>query len=101
GGEIERFLNPIQEQDRSNFADKNTANEMETIKKEPMLEWLAEIYKEKGAALEFITDRSPEGSQFVKGFGGIGGMLRWQLDVSQLGGEDEDDLYFDDYDSDY
>lgn len=28
-----------------------------------------------GAALEIITDRSQEGSQFVKGFGGIGGKL--------------------------
>ncbi|KAI8323070.1 eukaryotic peptide chain release factor subunit 1-like protein [Martensiomyces pterosporus] len=102
GAEVERFLNPIQEQDRSNFEDKNTGADLELIKKEPMLEWLAEIYKEKGAALEFITDRSPEGSQFVRGFGGIGGMLRWQLDVSQLGGDDEDDLYFDDDDdSDY
>lgn len=26
-----------------------------------------------GATLEIITDRSQEGSQFVKGFGGIGG----------------------------
>ncbi len=28
-----------------------------------------------GATLEIITDRSQEGSQFVKGFGGIGGKL--------------------------
>ena len=27
-----------------------------------------------GATLEIITDRSQEGAQFVKGFGGIGGM---------------------------
>ena len=26
-----------------------------------------------GACLEIITDRSQEGAQFVKGFGGIGG----------------------------
>ena len=29
----------------------------------------------KGATLEIITDRSQEGAQFCKGFGGIGGML--------------------------
>lgn len=28
-----------------------------------------------GATLEIITDRSQEGAQFVKGFGGIGGMV--------------------------
>ena len=42
----------------------------------PFLEWLANNYKSFGATLEIITDRSQEGSQFVNGFGGIGGMLR-------------------------
>lgn len=27
-----------------------------------------------GAALEIVTDKSQEGAQFVKGFGGIGGL---------------------------
>jgi len=31
--------------------------------------------------LEFITDKSQEGFQFVKGFGGIGGFLRYKIDV--------------------
>ncbi|KAJ2851479.1 translation termination factor eRF1 [Coemansia brasiliensis] len=96
--EIERFLNPIQEQERANFIDKNTGADLEQVKKEPMLEWLAEVYKQRGANLEFITDNSGEGSQFVKGFGGIGGLLRWQLDIAQLDGAEEDDLYYDDDD---
>ena len=40
-----------------------------------MLEWLSEHYKEFGTTLEIITDKSQEGSQFVKGFGGLGGAL--------------------------
>jgi peptide chain release factor subunit 1 len=32
--------------------------------------------------LEFVTDKSEEGSQFVRGFGGIGGMLRYQVDLA-------------------
>lgn len=28
-----------------------------------------------GATLEIITDKSQEGAQFVKGFGGIGGKI--------------------------
>lgn len=40
----------------------------------PLLEWLANNYKSFGATLEIITDRSQEGSQYVRGFGGIGGM---------------------------
>ena len=55
----------------------------------PLLEWLANNYKSFGATLEIITDRSQEGSQFVRGFGGVGGMLRLvalgqQFHVTQL-----------------
>ena len=32
-------------------------------------------YKKYGSALEIVTDRSQEGAQFVKGFGGIGGNI--------------------------
>ncbi|KAJ2518555.1 translation termination factor eRF1 [Coemansia sp. RSA 1939] len=95
GSEIERHLTPEQEADRSNFLDNTTGADLNLVSEGPLLEWLAEIYKQKGAALEFITDRSQEGSQFVKGFGGMGGLLRWQLDVSQLAGADNEDLYYD------
>lgn len=37
-----------------------------------------------GATLEIITDKSQEGSQFVKGFGGIGGILRYRVDFQSL-----------------
>ncbi|KAJ1805547.1 translation termination factor eRF1 [Coemansia sp. RSA 2598] len=98
GAEIERFLTPLQETDRNNFLDSETDAELTLVSKEPFLEWLAEVYKKKGASLEFVTDKSPEGSQFVGGFGGIGGMLRWQLDVAQLDGQDMNDLYYSDDD---
>lgn len=47
--------------------------EMELVESQPLLEWLANNYKMFGATLEIITDKSQEGSQFVRGFGGIGG----------------------------
>ena len=31
--------------------------------------------------IEFVTNKSQEGSQFCRGFGGIGGILRYQLDM--------------------
>ena len=40
---------------------------------------MAENYKKWGCCLEFITDRSQEGTQFCRGFGGIGGTLRWKV----------------------
>ncbi|XP_013394137.1 eukaryotic peptide chain release factor subunit 1-like [Lingula anatina] len=50
-----------------------TGVELELSDSQPLLEWLANNYKTFGATLEIITDRSQEGAQFVKGFGGIGG----------------------------
>lgn len=46
---------------------------MELVESIQLLEWLANNYKDFGAALEIVTDRSQEGAQFVRGFGGIGG----------------------------
>ncbi|CBI18177.3 unnamed protein product, partial [Vitis vinifera] len=46
-----------------------------------LLEWFANEYKRFGCALEFVTNKSQEGSQFCRGFGGIGGILRYQLDM--------------------
>lgn len=45
----------------------------------PLLEWFANNYKTFGATLEIVTDKSQEGSQFVKGFGGIGGKCSLQI----------------------
>lgn len=53
--------------------DKSCVTEKELVESQPLLEWLASNYKNFGATLEIVTDKSKEGSQFVKGFGGIGG----------------------------
>ena len=50
----------------------------------------ANNYKNFGAALEFVTNRSQEGSQFVKGFGGIGGILRYKVDFMEHEYDDDD-----------
>ncbi len=74
--------------------------ELETQEKLSLLEWLANEYKRFGCMLEcvqvlcmgvcaaadaparralrFVTNKSQEGSQFCRGFGGIGGILRYQ-----------------------
>ena len=49
---------------------------MELVESQQLLEWLANNYKTFGATLEIITDKSQEGSQFVRGFGGIGGKFK-------------------------
>ena len=77
-----------------------TGVELELLEEMPFLEWMANSYKNYGAALEIVTDRSQEGSQFVKGFGGIGGILRYKVDfqsLQQCEEFDEEDFDLDDY----
>ena len=77
-------LNKEQEANENFFHDKETGVELEIIEKESLVEWMAENYKQFGCNLEFVTDRSSEGTQFVKGFGGIGAILRWKVDFVEL-----------------
>jgi len=99
--EIIIHVNKEQGKDREKFIDKSTGLEMEpVVEPSSLLEWFAEKYKEFGANLEFITNRSQEGAQFVKGFGGIGGMLRYKVDFTNLASVDEDDDEFFDSDDD-
>jgi peptide subunit release factor 1 (eRF1) len=49
-----------------------------------LVEWLANNYKSFGTTLEFVTNRSQEGSQFCRGSGGIGGTLRWRVDFLEM-----------------
>jgi len=94
------YLNKEQEKDPKHFHDPETNVELEVAEKQPLIEWFAENYKKFGAKLEFITNRSQEGSQFCKGFGGIGGILRYKLEnvdeENFSDNDDEDDLLEDD-----
>ena len=93
--EIVVHVNKEQEKDREKFIDKSTGLEMEKVcEPQSLLEWFAEKYKEFGANLEFVTNRSQEGAQFVKGFGGIGGLLRYKVDFTNLQSVDDDDDEF-------
>ncbi|CAI2162730.1 3584_t:CDS:10 [Funneliformis geosporum] len=91
GIEIIVHVTKEQEKDRSHFIDKETNLEMEVADRIPLLEWFADHYKDFGANLEFVTNRSQEGSQFVKGFGGIGGLLRYKVDFDTLNYDSEED----------
>ena len=63
---------------------------MEVVESSSAVEWFAENFKKFGCKVEFITNRSQEGTQFCKGFGGIGALLRYQVDFASLGGGDGD-----------
>ncbi|CAM9387708.1 eukaryotic peptide chain release factor subunit 1 [Petromyzon marinus] len=92
------YLTPEQEKDKSHFIDKETGVEHEMVENMPLLEWFANNYKKFGATLEIITDKSQEGSQFVRGFGGIGGILRYRVDFQGMDFQgDDEEFNLDDY----
>lgn len=93
---------------KDKFIDSATGTQMEAAE-EPMLlvDWMAENYREFGTTLEvcvdlslsfsglnknkIITNKSQEGTQFVRGFGGIGGKLRYKVDMQHLASLDDED----------
>ena len=83
--------------DKNGLADPFVVAKLGKIKKtvasQVRLKTLAPRWDE---TLEFVTNRSQEGSQFVKGFGGIGGILRYKVDFMEHDydyDEDEVDAY--------
>ncbi|KAL0231432.1 hypothetical protein GEMRC1_010836 [Eukaryota sp. GEM-RC1] len=79
------YVNPEQEKDRALFQNPQTGLELDLVDSEPLSDWLINNYSKFGLdSLDFITDRSTEGSQFVKGFGAIGGVLRYSIDALGL-----------------
>jgi len=89
-------LNKDQEKDQSLFVENGV--ELEVVEKMSLLEWFANNYKKFGAVLEFITNKSQEGAQFCKGFGGIGGILRYRVDFQASEAQNQDDVEDDDSD---
>ncbi|MES1914460.1 MAG: Ethylene-responsive transcription factor 12, partial [Cercozoa sp. M6MM] len=78
GETVIKHLRPEQERDTSNFVDKDGVH-LDIVDQMPFLEWLANNYTKWGATLEFVTDRSSEGHQFCRGFGGLGALMRYSL----------------------
>ncbi|PRQ22757.1 putative 50S ribosomal protein L30e [Rosa chinensis] len=93
---IVKHLNKEQENNQSNFRDAETNAELEVQDKMSLLEWFANEYRRFGCSLEFVTNKSQEGSQFCRGFGGIGGILRYQLDMRSLDEFSDDGEVYDD-----
>lgn len=64
-----------------------------------LVEWLCDHHKEYGCRLHLINDCSTLGSQFSRGFGGIGGLLRFKLPTTnihhQLDGSESEDSHND------
>lgn len=94
GPDIVKFFTKEQEKDTDNFKDEATNTDLEIVESISLVEWFANNYKRFGANLEFVTNRSQEGSQFCKGFGGIGGLLRYKVDLVALNDYDNEEANY-------
>jgi peptide chain release factor subunit 1 len=79
------------------FKPEGSDIEYEIIENISLSEWLLNNYKKYVSHLEIVTDKTSEGNQFVKGFNGIGGILRYKLeqtfeDFEENHSFDEDDF---------
>lgn len=87
-------------EDRNNpdiFLSKENGEKLIILEDDELVEWLAEHYRDFGTKLELITDKSEEGSQFCQGFGGVGGILRYKIEVYEGdfdGLSDDEDMNF-------
>lgn len=84
-----------QETDTKNFKTPDGLD-YEVVDKMALLEWLANNFKNFGATMNFVTNKSQEGSQFVRGFGGIGGLLHYKLDFVAMEVNEDEDTFDDD-----
>merc|ERR1711972_736582 len=78
------FVRPEEEKNEKLYRCPTTGVELDVVDNKAYVEWIVENYKAFGAKLEFITDRSQEGNQFCKGFGGVGGLMRYTVEFEQF-----------------
>eukprot|EP00826_Nyctotherus_ovalis_P024234 TRINITY_DN1876_c0_g1_i10.p1 TRINITY_DN1876_c0_g1~~TRINITY_DN1876_c0_g1_i10.p1 ORF type:complete len:449 (-),score=166.01 TRINITY_DN1876_c0_g1_i10:145-1491(-) len=75
--------------DAKTYKDSKTGTEYEVIEVAPLNEWLIDNFRKFGAKLQFVSDKSQEGFQFAKGFGGCGGFLRYSVSTFDEAGSNE------------
>jgi peptide chain release factor subunit 1 len=92
------FLTTAESKNEKLYRDQETGHELTVEDNLMFVEWIVQNYKTFGAKLEFVTDRSQEGNQFCKGFGGIGGLMRYRVEFEVF---DDDNLPASDSDDDF
>lgn len=85
-----KYLTAAQLKDSKHYKCAETNVDLVIDDEEPFLDWIVANYKNFGAKLEFISDKSQEGSQFCKGFGAIGGLMRYKLEFDLMEEPDDD-----------
>lgn len=75
-----KFFEKVKRSENYNTTESDLYPDFEIKNNELLIEWIVENRKNFGAQLFLVSDKTPEGHQFVKGFGGFGGILRYALE---------------------
>jgi len=70
----------------------------EILERAHLLDWILEHHKEFGSSVELVSSASPIANQFIAGFGGVGGLLRFKTETHD---EDNDERDEDSEESEY
>lgn len=96
-----RFCRPRDFSHGEAFRCPDTGAELDVVGRSTLVEWIVDEHKNFGATLELITDRSAQGSQFCKGFGGVGGLLRYKVKFDEMQRGSDSDSDFGENDEDF
>mmetsp|Transcript_16597 Transcript_16597/g.41999 ORF Transcript_16597/g.41999 Transcript_16597/m.41999 type:complete len:422 (-) Transcript_16597:679-1944(-) len=77
-----KFFDSFEEESEVFFKESDLFENFEIKKNEPVIDWLIENRKKFGSKLYLVSDKTPEGNQFVRGFGGLGGILRYSIETN-------------------
>jgi len=75
------YMTPASIHDAKYYKDPESKLDLDLVESEPLADWFLENYDKFGLTLHLVTNKSAEGSQFVKGFGGISGFLLYKVDI--------------------
>ena len=86
GGNLETELVHYMTEETAHKMDiyKDTDGQQLEVDCMDFVDFAATNFKKFGCTLEFVTNKSQEGAQFCKGFHGIGGLLRYQVNFVEL-----------------
>lgn len=87
-----RYLRKSEVENKSVWQDKEKGQEYVIVDYESLVDWVSDNFINFGCELFIVSDKSPQGHQFARGFGGLGAIMKCKVDGVGL--------YFDNDDSD-
>lgn len=88
---------PVEQCEQTKYKDEETGCDLEVIDNVPLTEYFIDNYKNLVSKMEIISDKTSEGNQFTKGFGGIGGILRYKVETNYELMDDENNFNEEDF----